>query len=203
MDAPAALEAAARGRLPQLRRPVLQHPAEHGTPARVRFGFASYLAPEHWQSHVICEHHDGNGRWTRTDPDVGRFGLGPGEFLDATQAWRSAPSREDLPRYGYAPDLRGRWAVRWELLRDLAALTGFEALTSDVWGLNATADPGSPDAGHGELLGAVAAATTRARRMQLLASPGLGVPPVITAAPYLTGRRYQVDLTAEGSLDPA
>jgi len=176
---------------------------EHGVPARVRFGFASYLDLERWQSHVVCEHHDTHGRWTRTDPDVGRFALGPGEFLDATQAWRSAPAHQDLPRYGYAPDLRGRWAVRWELLRDLAALTGFEALTSDVWGLNATADPGSPDAGHSALLDAVATATTRGRRMQLAGLPVLAVPRVITAAPYLTGRRHQVDLITEGSLDPA
>ncbi|MDN4614109.1 transglutaminase-like domain-containing protein [Leifsonia sp. F6_8S_P_1B] len=29
---------------------------EHGIPARVRFGFAGYLEPSHWQSHVVCEH---------------------------------------------------------------------------------------------------------------------------------------------------
>ncbi len=175
---------------------------EHGVPARVRFGFAAYLTPEHWQSHVICEHHGPDGRWTRTDPDLGRFDLGPDEFVDATQAWCSIPTEQDTPRYGYAPDLRGRWAVRWELVRDLAALTGFEPLTSDVWGMNATADGGSADGGFADLLNRVAAATKRTQRDQLAAHPALAVPQVITAAPYLTGRRYQVDLVADGSLDP-
>ena len=176
---------------------------EHGVPARVRFGFAGYLTPGHWQSHVVCEHHDATGRWTRTDADLGRFALGQDEFVDATQAWRSAGPEEDLPRYGYGPDLRGRWAVRWELVRDLSALTGFEGMTSDVWGLNATAEGDSPDGGHRALLDRVANATTRAEREQLVTDPALAVPQTITTVPYLTARRYDVDLVAEGSLDPS
>ena len=172
-------------------------------PSRVRFGFASYLTHGHWQSHVICEHHDADGRWTRTDADLGRFSLGPHEFVDATQAWRSASPQEDLPDYGYAADLRGRWAVRWELIRDLAALTGFEPMTSDVWGLNAQSEGGSPDGGCRGLLDRVATASTRSERELLAIEPALAVPRVITAAPYLTGSRYEVDLVMEGSLDEA
>jgi hypothetical protein len=176
---------------------------EHGVPARVRFGFAGYLAPTHWQSHVICEHadltmEDADGAWTRTDPDLGRHQLGEAEFVDAVQAWRAAPADVDLPRYGYGPSLRGRWAVRWELTRDLAALTGFEPLTSDVWGVVATLPEDDPAAADGAFR-RVAGATSRRERLALAADPAFAVPRVITAAPYLTGAAYEVDLTAEGS----
>ena len=177
---------------------------EHGVPARVRFGFAGYLAPTHWQSHVICEHADAirgtaDGGWTRTDPDLGRHRVGVAEFVDAGQAWAAAPADVDLPRYGYGPALRGRWAVRWELTRDLAALTGFEPLTSDVWGLVATLPEDDPAAAD-DAFARVAGARSRSERLALAADPAFAVPPVITAAPYLTGAVHKVDLAAEGSL---
>ena len=107
---------------------------EHGVPARVRFGFAGYLTPGHWQSHVVCEHLTGGpgGRWVRTDPDLGVHDVGTEDFLDAGQAWRTGSDGDLVQRYGYSPELRGRWTLRYELVRDLAALTGFEPLTSDV-----------------------------------------------------------------------
>ncbi len=162
---------------------------EHGRPARARFGFAGYLAPTHWQSHVVCEHRT-DDRWTRTDPDVGRLGVGPDAFVDAPQAWAAA----DADSYGYGPELRGRWAVRWELTRDLAALTGFEPLTSDAWGLVARGGD------QAETFARVAAATGRAQRLALAADPAFALPRVITTSPYLTGAVYEVDLVAEGSL---
>lgn len=174
---------------------------EQGRPARLRFGFAGYLAPTHWQSHVVVEHLGTDG-WTRTDPDIGRFDLGPGDFLAAGEAWRSGRPGEDLPRFGYGPDLRGRWAVRWELQRDLAALTGFEPLTSDVWGIAGTVPVDSPDAGRRDLFDAIADADSLAARRELAADGALRVPRRIIAAPYLTGRTYEVDLVAEGSLEP-
>jgi hypothetical protein len=172
---------------------------EHRLPARVRFGFAGYLAPTHWQSHVICEHAGADGDWTRTDPDVGRHKVGEAEFVDAGQAWRAAPPDEDLPRYGYGPALRGRWTVRWELTRDLAALTGFEPLTSDVWGLVATLPADDPAAAD-DAFARVASVTAREERLALAADPAFAVPRVITTAPYLTGAVHDVDLAADGSL---
>jgi hypothetical protein len=171
---------------------------EHGVPARARYGFAGYLAPEHWQSHVVCEHAGPDG-WTRTDPDVGRCAVGTDDFVDAAQAWRSAPVEVDLPRYGYGPGLCGRWSVRWELTRDLAALTGFEPLTSDVWGLVAGLPDDDPSAGA-DVFDRVATAATREERTALAADPAFAVPRVVTTAPYLTGAVYEVDLVAEGSL---
>ena len=115
---------------------------EHGVPARLRFGFASYLAADHWQSHVVCEHHDADGRWTRTDPDTGRFALSSDAFVDATEAWRSAAPDEDLPRYGYAPDLLGRWwpccllaaaAPRWREERALALRECEDGVVEEAW----------------------------------------------------------------------
>jgi hypothetical protein len=106
--------------------------------------------------------------------------------VDAGQAWRAAPIDEDLPRYGYGPALRGRWAVRWELTRDLAALTGFEPLTSDVWGLVASLPDDDPAAAD-DAFARVANATRREKRLVLAGDPAFAVPPVITTAPYLTG----------------
>ncbi len=170
---------------------------EHGVAARARFGFAGYLAPTHWQSHVVCEHVTADG-WTRTDPDVGRLGVDSTGFVDAGEAWRSAPPEHDLPQYGYGADLRGRWTVRWELTRDLAALTGFEPLTSDVWGVVARLSDDDPHAADG-LFDRVAAARDPGEWLALAADPALAVPPVITTAPYLTGAVYEVDLAADGS----
>jgi hypothetical protein len=172
---------------------------EHGVAARARYGFAGYLAPTHWQSHVVCEHLTDDRGWTRTDPDVGELRVDSSGFVDAGEAWRSAPPEQDLPKYGYGPDLRGRWTVRWELTRDLAALTGFEPLTSDVWGAVARLpddDPGAAD----ELFARVAGARDRGERLALAGDPAFAVPPVITTAPYLTGAVYEVDLAADGSL---
>ncbi len=171
---------------------------EHGVPARVRFGFAGYLAPGHWQSHVVCEHLTGGG-WVRTDPDIGLFDLGIDDFVDAGQAWRGAWGTDLADRYGYSAELRGRWTLRYELARDLAALTGFEPLTSDVWGL--IGEPPEAAASHDELFDEVAAAGDRRRWLELAATPAFAVPAVITTAPYLTGAVYRVDLVAEGSRD--
>ncbi|MDN4614108.1 hypothetical protein P5G50_06540 [Leifsonia sp. F6_8S_P_1B] len=102
-------------------------------------------------------------------------------------------------RFGYAPgpELRGRWTVRWTLLRDLAALTGFEPLTSDAWGIvTGTADPEEERL----LFDRVATASTLPERRVLAEDPRLAVPRVITTHPYLTGRSYEVDLVADGSL---
>lgn len=69
-----------------------------GIAARVRFGFASYLADTHWQSHVVCEVEDGDD-WTRVDPDIRRFGVDQSEFVSAQEAWRkSRPGLAGHPR---------------------------------------------------------------------------------------------------------
>ncbi len=167
---------------------------EHGVPARRRFGFAGYLTPSHWQSHVVCEYAHAGG-WTRTDPDLARFALAQEEFLDATQAWRFSPQEQERFGYGPAPEMRGRWTVRWELLRDLAALTGFEPLTSDGWGVVKRAGDGEP-----AVFERIAAVSTRADRLALAQDPDVAVPRVITTQPYLSGRTYDVDLVADGSL---
>lgn len=175
---------------------------EHGLAARARFGFAGYLEPSHWQSHVVCEHVPGDGAeagWTRTDPDLGRHGLGEDAFLDAGQAWRLPEQEQDRFGYGPQPALRGRWTVRWELVRDLAALTGFEPLTSDGWGILERPEQ-HPDAGEPPVFGRVAAARTRAERLTVARDPDVAVPRVIRTHPYLTGQTYEVDLVADGSL---
>ncbi len=72
------------------------------------------------------------------DPDVIRHDLEPDDFISGARAWGLA-RRGELPadRFGYAPEAysRGLWAVRLNLLHDVAALCGFESVSGDVWGL--------------------------------------------------------------------
>jgi hypothetical protein len=59
-----------------------------GVPVRVRYGFATYLVPNKYTSHVICEVWDsGQGRWVLIDPDRQRIDVTPKEFLTGGQAW--------------------------------------------------------------------------------------------------------------------
>lgn len=85
--------------------------------------------------------------------------------------------------------------MRWELLRDLAALTGFEPLTSDGWGVVKREGDGEP-----AVFERIAAVSTREDRLALAQDPEIAVPRVITTQPYLSGRTYDVDLVADGSL---
>ena len=108
-----------------------------GVPARVRCGFASYLEPTHHQDHWVCEFWNGE-RWVMEDPDVIRHDLSPDDFVTGARAWEKVQAgvvRADA--FGFAADLsaRGTFAVRLNLLRDAAALCGFESVSGDMWGL--------------------------------------------------------------------
>ena len=52
---------------------------QHGTPARLRVGFADYFAPGRWEDHWVCEYHDGTA-WRLLDAELSsdvrrRFGI--------------------------------------------------------------------------------------------------------------------------------
>lgn len=111
---------------------ILRH---QGVPARVRVGFATYLEATHYQDHWLCEYWNGE-RWLLEDPDLVKHDVSHEEFIIAGKAWQMARSGQTNPhRFGFSPDMRGLWAVRHSLVRDLAALNGFEPLTGDEWGL--------------------------------------------------------------------
>ena len=138
---------------------------EHGVPARLRVGFASYFRAGHWEDHWVCEHRDG-AKWAILDAQLGpraRTGLSISfDVADVPQAgWRSAASIWRAIRSGEVDPgacgvsfagISGAWFVAAAVLRDAAALAGIECLPWDYWGpgrsLCATHDITEPQA-HG------------------------------------------------------
>lgn len=121
---------------------------QHGRPARVRCGFASYLGGAPWEDHWICELWS-DDRWLRVDAQLDRVlrdALGtrfpstdvpPDVFLTADQAWRDCRAGcLDPAALGHG-DARGLWFVFINLVRDRLALT--DRLTSDWDDWRATA----------------------------------------------------------------
>ena len=119
---------------------------ERGVPARVRCGFAGYLEPTHLQDHWVCEFWNGL-RWVTEDPDVIRHDLSADDFVTGARAWAKVRAGERAAdSFGYAPaaSSRGLFAVRLNLLHDIAALCGAECVSGDVWGFAATGKPEFP-----------------------------------------------------------
>lgn len=106
-----------------------------GIPARVRCGFATYLEKTHYQDHWICEYWNGE-RWVMEDPDLKMHDVSPEQFITGGRAWQMVRAGEisDV-QFGYEPHVRGQWTIRQDTIRDLAAINGFEMLSSDNWGL--------------------------------------------------------------------
>jgi hypothetical protein len=150
---------------------------QHGLPARVRVGFASYFTPGFLEDHWVCEYHAGD-RWRLLDPELGpavrtHFGIAfdpadvPREaFLMAGVAWQRAragaldPAICGVSRIG----VLGPGFIAASVLRDLAALNKREMLAWDVWGPALGTAPGTwPPA-------------DAARRLDEAAALGAGLP---------------------------
>lgn len=186
---------------------ILRH---RGVPTRTRHGFAAYLMPGHKQSHVICEYWDeAQQRWIGADADTVQVDIAADRFLTAGDAWQRCRRGEMDPlELGYAPDARGLWCARWEIVRDLAALNKQEMLTFDVWGLNETyeynADLSAEDT---ELLDRIASMHAAEQqhfaelRSIYLEDERVRVPAVAKSQPYTTGLTHMIDLKQEGSMD--
>lgn len=114
---------------------------QQGVPARVRCGFATYLEKSHYQDHWVCEYWDGE-RWRMEDPDLVKHDVTQDEFITGGRAWIMIRSKQisDL-QFGYGPHDLGEWTVRRDLIRDLAALNGYEMLSSDNWGMTDKPEP--------------------------------------------------------------
>jgi hypothetical protein len=109
---------------------------QQGVAARVRCGFATYLEKTHYQDHWVTEYWDSqSGRWVLEDPDLKMHDVPREQFIVSGAAWEQVRSDQtsDL-QFGYSPDMRGAWALRYNLTRDLACMNGFEGLSSDEWG---------------------------------------------------------------------
>ena len=121
---------------------------QQGVPARARYGFAAYFSPGYFEDHCVCEHWSPErGRWLLTDAqldglqrDTLKLEFDPldvprDQFLVAGHAWELCNAGgADPARFGIL-DMRGRWFIRGNLLRDLAALNRMELLPWDGWGL--------------------------------------------------------------------
>jgi hypothetical protein len=169
-----------------------------GVPARARCGFGGFFNPPSYEDHWECEVWDATRRvWHLVDPQLDaeqcaffRIGFDPldvprTEFVVAGAAWQRCRSgRDDWERFGIL-DLRGRWFVRGNVVRDLAAHAKRELLPWDGWGIMATR--AESDAAELALLDRVAELTqageerhAESLRVQA-AEPGLRVPRTVTS----------------------
>lgn len=118
---------------------------EQGIPARVRCGFARYLAPGRFEDHWVCEYRRENERrWAiadaQLDPihkaalsiELDAHDLPRGQFLNSRQAWRRLRDGDDPALFGQAPDT-GLWFMRVNLARDFLALMKREVSDWDRW----------------------------------------------------------------------
>jgi len=161
---------------------------------------------------VICEYwDDARGRWALFDPDTLQPCDDETRFISADAAWRGIRAGVlDPAVFGYAPDLRDGWCVRWEFVRDFAALNKREMLTFDIWGLNASYPYDALlEAGDAALLDEIAAllldeaGTFAALRAIYERDERVKVPRVIRSQPYTTGRMDTIDLVLDGSMAAA
>lgn len=118
----------------------------HGGPARARCGFGTYFTDGWFEDHWVVEYRDG-GRWKLGDAQIDEvqrpafgitFDLGdlpPGAFLTGGEAWRSVRVRgADPERFGLSGiPAGGDWWIAGNLVRDVAAVDGVEALPWDCW----------------------------------------------------------------------
>lgn len=119
-----------------------------GVPARARCGFGAYFREGTFEDHWVCEHwSEERSRWIRTDAQLDAFqqqalklrfdplDLPEDAFLVAGRAWKScADGALDPNQFGIF-EMRGRWFIAGNVLRDLAALNRLELLPWDCWGL--------------------------------------------------------------------
>lgn len=121
-----------------------------GTPARARCGFARYLVPPHiefHEDHWITEYWNADeNRWAFADAQLDSFqrqAMGivfdpcdvPQElFFPAGRAWISCRRGEMDPQQFGFDSWVGFPIIRWQMIRDIAALNKVEAWGWDHWG---------------------------------------------------------------------
>jgi hypothetical protein len=115
---------------------------ERGVPARLRVGFADYIAPGCWEDHWLCEWRV-DGRWTRLDVEFAVVKGLPFEttdvprehFVTAADAWfRIRKEPKTAFRFGVSSlGLSGEWFVAGSLFRDMCALRKLELKPWDYW----------------------------------------------------------------------
>ncbi|KZX67766.1 hypothetical protein A3712_15790 [Vibrio sp. HI00D65] len=119
-----------------------------GIPARLRSGFATYLAQNHFEDHWVCEYWNKEKGWIAVDAqldDIHRqvlnFEFDPcdvpsSSFILAGRAWKLCrQNAESDENFGFG-DFKGLAFIKGSLIRDLYALSKFEMHTWDTgWGI--------------------------------------------------------------------
>ena len=115
-------------------------------PARVRCGFATYIADDIYHDHWICEYWSpGDQRWLQADAQLDalqidqlqitfdRANLPRDAFLTASQAWRMARSNAVAAgAFGHG-SATGLWFLHVNVYRDLLSLTNRQMSGWDSW----------------------------------------------------------------------
>jgi hypothetical protein len=118
-------------------------------PARVRPGFAAYLAKGKYVQHYICEYWDSERHsWIQVEPDYDQknkfsYGFDPldmpkGSFVTAGEGWKLCRSgKADLQLFGLGEEGMGWGIIQGTLLNELMALNKFEIHPWDTSNLGA------------------------------------------------------------------
>ena len=122
---------------------MLRH---RGIPARVRCGFATYLRPNRYEDHWVCEHWIADqNRWGVVDAQLDAVQRGQlnvtfdttdlpgGRFLTAGQVWQMCRAGEADPTDCGQQAATGLWFMRVNVVRDLLALAKTEISPWDGW----------------------------------------------------------------------
>jgi hypothetical protein len=99
-----------------------------GIPARVRYGFASYLMPGFHASHVICEvWSEDKNRWMLVDPSTNMVNFSRDQFDFGNDVWLKLQEKEiDANLYGVPDRYIGLVPITMVVCTDAASILGTE-----------------------------------------------------------------------------
>ena len=124
---------------------ILRH---KGTPARVRYGTATYFEPGYFIDHAIVEYWDADrNNWrrvdTQLDPDcnwgIDPFDVKADQFISGADGWLKATDGVISPGkvgLGSIREVNGWAFLLLELQLDVASLNKVEMLCWDAWGIS-------------------------------------------------------------------
>lgn len=121
-----------------------------GIPARSRCGFATYLTPNRYEDHWVCEYwNKDRQQWIIVDAQIDKvwnerlgnsinfLDINKEQFISAGDAWQMCRKGIEHPeKFGisFYEGLKGLWFIAGNLIRDIAALNKYEMLPWDIWG---------------------------------------------------------------------
>lgn len=100
----------------------------HCTPARVRYGHATYIIPNFHTSHVVCEvWNENDKRWMLVDASTGMIDFSREKFDFSNEAWLKMQNREIDPNlFGIPRRYTGSVSIVAKVCTDLASILGTE-----------------------------------------------------------------------------